>query len=72
LADFLHVAQHCYSAARLAVAARQAFLQVGQSGCAGLVGGRASMEGFNTQLPNENLSILTDKVEAKAEQLYKT
>jgi len=72
LADFLHVTQHYYSATRLAVAAQRAFLQVGQSGCASLVDGRASIKGFNTQLPNENLSILTDKVEAKAEQLYKT
>ena len=48
------------------------FLQVSQSRYANLIDRHASIKSFNTQLPNENLSILTDKVEAKAQQLYKT
>ena len=48
------------------------FLQVSQSRYANLIDRHASIKNFNTQLPNENLSILTDKVEAKAQQLYKT
>ena len=47
-------------------------LQVSQSRYANLIDRHASIKSFNTQLPNENLSILTDKVEAKAQQLYKT
>ena len=48
------------------------FLQVSQSRCANLIDRHASIKSFNTQLSNENLSILTDIVEAKAQQLYKT
>ena len=48
------------------------FLQVSQSRYANLIDRHASIKSFNTQLPNENLSILTDEVEAKAQQLYKT
>ena len=48
------------------------FLQVSQSRNANLIDRQASIKSFITQLPNENLSILTDKVEAKAQQLYKT
>ena len=62
----------CYSATRLTVATQQTFLQVSQSRYANLIDRHASIKSFNTQLPSENLSILTDKVEAKAQQLYKT
>ena len=62
----------CYSATRLTVATQQTFFQVSQSRYAILIHRHASIKSFNTQLPNENLSILTDKVEAKAQQLYKT
>ena len=48
------------------------FLQVSQSRYANLIDKHAYIKSFNTQLPNENFSILTDKVEAKAQQLYKT
>ena len=61
-----------YSATRLTVATQQTFLQVSQSRYANLIDRHASIKSFNTQLPNENLSILTNKVEAKAQQLYKT
>ena len=40
------------------------FLQVSQSRYANLIDRHASIKSFNTQLPNENLSILTDEVEA--------
>ena len=42
------------------------FLQVSQSGSSTLIDRHASIKGF------QHLSIETDKVEAKAQQLYKT
>ena len=56
------------------MATQQAFLQVSQSGYANLMDRHASIKSFNTQPPNGNSSVLTgtDKVEAKAQQLYKT
>ena len=63
-----------YSASRLTVATQQTFLQVSQSGYANFIDRHASRKSFDTQPPNGNSSILTgtDKVEAKAQQLYKT
>ena len=60
------LARLTYSATRLTVATQQTFLQVSQSRYANLIDRHASIKSFNTQLPNENLSILTNKVEAKA------